>query len=96
MNQYILLIQHNAASSSTAEEWDRFLTAAKDSGMFRGGSEIGARQMLGTARFPLSSAHITGYMRFDADDRPKLLELLKLHPVILRGGSAELCELPKS
>ena len=35
-------------------------------------------------------------MRFDAEDRAKLLELLKQHPVVLHGGSVELCEMPKS
>ena len=35
-------------------------------------------------------------MRFDSDDKAKLIELLKLHPVVLHGCSLELCELPKS
>jgi len=37
-----------------------------------------------------------GLQRFDSADKQKILELLKQHPVVLRGGSVELCELPKS
>ncbi len=94
--QYLLLIQRNVPTPPTAGEWDHFLAAARDSGLFRGGSEISAREMLGNTQSSVSSAHLTGYMRFDADDRQQLLELLQLHPVILHGGSAELCELPRS
>jgi hypothetical protein len=95
MNQYLLLIHGDTPSRPTAEEWTRFFTAAKDSGMFRGGSEIGARTMLG--RQPTSSSlPLTGYMRFDTDDKPRLLQLLAQHPVVVHGGTVELCELPKS
>jgi hypothetical protein len=43
-----------------------------------------------------SSAHIVGYMRFDSDDKQIILDLLNVHPVVLHGGTVELCELPKS
>jgi hypothetical protein len=96
MTQYLLLIQNNETTPTTAEEWERFLAAATASGMFRGGSEIGDRMVLGNTRTAVPSAHLAGYMRFDADDRQKLLGLLQLHPVIVHGGSVELCELPRS
>ncbi|MBE36546.1 MAG: hypothetical protein CMI16_13495 [Opitutaceae bacterium] len=96
MNQYLLLIQNNQKTEFMAEEWDRFFAAAKSSGTFAGGSEIGARQVLGDTQSAQSTAHIGGYMRFDSDDKAKLIELLKLHPVVLHGCSLELCELPKS
>jgi hypothetical protein len=35
-------------------------------------------------------------MRFDSEDKEKLLALVNQHPVILHGGTVELCELPKS
>ncbi len=35
-------------------------------------------------------------MRFDSDDKEKLLELLKTHPVVVHGGTVELCEMPES
>ncbi len=36
-------------------------------------------------------------MRFDADDRAKLLELCEQHAQVVRhGGSVELCEMPRT
>lgn len=96
MNQYILLIQGNAKSATSAEEWERFFTTARDSEMFRGGSEIGNRIVVGDSESAQSSEHIVGYMRFDSEDKAKILDLLKSHPVVMHGGSVELCEMPKS
>jgi len=96
MTQYILLIQGNAKTSSSPEEWAAFLARARQSGMFKGGSEIGSRIVLGDARSAASTDHIVGYMRFDSDDRRQVLDLLEHHPVVVHGGSVELCELPES
>lgn len=96
MSQYLLLIQGNATSPIAPAEWDRFFAAARASGFFQGGSAVGQREFLGNTVSGRSTAHITGYMRFDAADKQPLLELLKLHPVVLHGGTVELCELPKS
>jgi hypothetical protein len=94
--QYLLLIHNNAKTPSTGAEWEQFFAAARQSGLFQGGSEIGKREVLGDTQSAKSSAHIVGYMRFDADDKQKLLDLLKRHPVVLHEGSVELCELPTS
>ena len=96
MTQYLLLIQNNTQTEPTSDEWDRFFAAAKASGLFRGGSALGARSVVGDTESAQSTQHIGGFMRFDAEDRAKLLELLKQHPVVLHGGSVELCEMPKS
>jgi len=96
MAQYLLLIQNNQKTESTVEEWDQFFAVAKSSGTFTGGSEIGAREVFGDSQLAQSTAHIGGYMRFDTDDKQALIELIKVHPVVLHGGSVELCELPKS
>jgi hypothetical protein len=94
--QYLLLIHDNTLTTPSAEEWTDFCDRASASGQFRGGSEVGARQTLGGRGGDLSSAHIVGYMRFDADDRQTLLDLLATHPNLVHGGTVELCELPKS
>ena len=39
---------------------------------------------------------VGGFMRFDSDDPEELRALLMEHPVILHGGTIELCEMPKS
>jgi hypothetical protein len=96
MTQYILLIQNNAKSDSTPEEWDAFFAAARLSGLFQGGSQIGKRTVVGNAQSAKSTDHIVGYMRFDSDDQQKILDLLKQHPVVIHGGSVELCEMPES
>lgn len=96
MTQYILLIHGNAKTKSSSAEWDQFFAAARQSGMFEGGSAMGQRVVLGDTQSAKASDHIVGYMRFDADDKQKLLGLLERHPVVKHGGSVELCELPKS
>ncbi|MGE3409952.1 MAG: hypothetical protein AB7I37_24260 [Pirellulales bacterium] len=96
MTQYILFIQGNAKSNTSAEDWDRFFHAARQSGLFEGGSAIGSRVVLGDTQSAKSTDHIVGYMRFDSEDKQKLMELLTLHPVVMHGGSVELCEMPKS
>ncbi|MBS0632849.1 MAG: hypothetical protein JSS11_13115 [Verrucomicrobia bacterium] len=96
MTQYLLLIQGNATSPTTPAEWDRFFAAARASGLFQGGSAVGRREFVGDTATARSTAHITGYMRFDSAEKQPLLDLLKLHPVVLHGGTVELCELPKT
>lgn len=96
MADYILLIQGNETTATTGDEWERFFVAARESGTFRGGSEIGRREMIGDPLTARSTEHIVGYMRFEAEDKGTLVALLALHPVVLHGGSVELCELPKS
>ncbi|MBX3415890.1 MAG: hypothetical protein KF708_24630 [Pirellulales bacterium] len=96
MTQYILLIQGNLKSDSTPEEWETFFTAAHESGLFKGGSEIGKRMVIGDAQSAQPTDHIVGYMRFDSDDKQKILGLLEKHPTVIHGGSVELCEMPNS
>jgi hypothetical protein len=96
MSQFILLIQGNLKSEPTAEDWAAFFSAARQSGMFQGGSEIGMRWIVGDASSAESTKHVVGYMRFDADDKQQLLDLLQRHPVVVHGGSVELCEMPQS
>ena len=94
--QYILFIHGNTTAPTTDAQWEAFFLKARESGLFQGGSEIGARRLLGAAPAPGSSAHIEGYMLFEAEDSGALLELLAQHPVVMNGGSVELCELPRS
>ncbi len=96
MTQYIVLVQDNARTKPSAEEWNQFIAAAKQTGLFEGGSAIGNRVMLGNTQSAKPTGHINGYMRFDSDDRQALLDLLAKHPVVVQGGSVELCELPKT
>lgn len=94
--QYIALIHRNTESMPTADEWGRFFDAAKATGMFKGGSEIGCRYLVGKKAVPDITESVGGYMRFDSDDLERLKALLKDHPVARHGGTIELCEMPKS
>ena len=96
MKPYLVLIRGNATSEATEQEWSRFFSEARDSGLFRGGSEIGKRTILGNHQSAKSTDHLVGYLRFDATERQKIVDLLARHPVVLHGGSVELCELPES
>ena len=96
MSQYLLLIHGNAKSQATPEEWEAFFTAAQQSGHFKGGSELGDRIMVGDSGSAKASDHLVGFMRFDAEDRQAILDLLQQHPVVIHGGSVELCEMPTS
>ena len=96
MMQYILFIQKNTKTTPSPEEWNRFFIIAQESGLFEGGSAICKKLLLGDAPSAKSSDHIGGFMRFSSNDKQKLLELLKEHPVVVHGGSVELFEMPKS
>ncbi|PTX94764.1 hypothetical protein DB346_22405 [Verrucomicrobia bacterium LW23] len=96
MTEYILFIHSNTTSEPAPEAWDRFFNAAQLGGMFIGGSAVSPGTLLGNTSAP-ASTHIGGYMRFATDDRAALLRLLETHhPVLLHGGTVELCETPRT
>ena len=92
--QYLLLIHGNSKTPPSSQDWSAFFERAKESGTFRGGSAIGAKQVIGTSASPIFSEHITGFMRFDCDDKQRVLDLLSHHPIVANGGTVELCEMP--
>lgn len=94
--QYIALIHKNTDSMPTIDEWNRFFDAAKATGMFKGGSEIGSRYTVGQKKVPDITKNVGGYMRFDSDDLERLQALLEDHPVTKHGETVELCEMPES
>lgn len=94
--QYLLLIHRDSGSGIPAREWEAFFEQARESGLFQGGSELGERWLLGAGSPGATSDHLAGFMRFDAEDRGSLLELLQAHPVVRHGGTVELCEMPLS
>ncbi len=65
MNQYIVLVHGNQKTKAGDEEWKVFLECARNSGMFRGGSILGNRDIVGEK---VMAYDMVGYMRFDASD----------------------------
>ena len=94
--QYIALIHKNTHTEPTSDEWSHFFEIAGETGMFQGGSAIGARHTLGRKKVPDTTQDIGGYMRFNSEDLDRLIKLLEEHPVIKHGGAIELCELPET
>lgn len=94
--EYILFIHNNADNRITDEAWKIFFTAARESGLFRGGSEIANRIQIGHKLVPDITKNIGGFMKFESPDLNAIKSLLKLHPVILSGGTLELCEMPRT
>ena len=94
--EYIIFMHRNTESEASPEEWNNFLSEARTSGIFRGGSAIGSRFYVGAEGAPDTTSVINGYMRFDTADITLLLDLLKRHPTVVHGGTVEICELPES
>ena len=94
--QYIALIHKDMDTTPASNEWNHFFKVAAENGMFKGGSEIGVRHVVGQKQVPDTTKYVGGSMRFDSDDLARLLKLLNEHPVIKHGGTIELCEMPES
>ena len=94
--EYILFIHNNADQPATESQWEAFFSAASQSGIFNGGSEIGNSVQIGTKATTLASSSVVGYMHFQTDDINQLHKLLEIHPVYIQGGTLELCEAPKT
>ena len=94
--EYITFMHNNVDTEPTKEEWDRFFALARESGLFRGGSAVGKRSIVGKKEVPDITYHIGGYMRFDAATLNEVAKLLEHHPIVLHGGTVEICQLSKS
>jgi len=94
--EYIAFMHGNTDTTPSRNEWDHFVALAGRSGLFRGGSAIGRRWMIGAKDVPDTTQHVGGYMRFDSDSLDELNDLLNQHPVVVHGGTIEICELPKT
>ncbi len=94
--EYLLLIHKNSERSPSESEWNDFFESATSTGMFQGGSQLGATTAFGKKGIPISTDHIGGFMRFDTSDIERLESLLNEHPVVKNGGSIELIEMPKT
>jgi len=93
--EYIVFIHNNTDNETINEQWNSFFLLAQDSGIFQGGSEIYNSIALGKKNIPDITVNIGGFMRFETEDKNRLISLLDKHPVIIEGGSLEICEMPK-
>ena len=94
--EYLALIYNNTQMVTRPEQWEAFFERAKGSRVFKGGSALGSSLMFGDDSIESTEDKIVGFMRFDADNSDEVMELLKLHPVLLNGGTMELREMPRT
>jgi hypothetical protein len=99
MNDYILLMHDDAAKNTEAgsdEAWGRYFAMLRASGRFSGGSSIGAGRCFAKAAPPKPiTAHLTGYLRVQAESLEDAARFLDGNPVFESGGTVEIRELPR-
>ena len=87
MSEYVLVMLGSASSG----DWDTYIEALVASGKFRGGSSLGNGVSISKGQDD-GDCHITGYMRFSADNIEEVRRLLIGNPVYEAGGRIELLE----
>jgi hypothetical protein len=95
MTEYIFLMHDDAIDDENT--WGPYLDRLKQGGFFEGGSAIGggvcARK---SGELPPVTAHLTGYIRVNADSLDHAKSLLTGNPLFEAGGTVEIRELPRT
>lgn len=95
MGEYILFMHDDA--SDDEKTWKPYVQRLKESGCFQGGSAIGdgvCARKNGAA--PSVTAHLTGYIRVNADSLDDAKSMLAGNPLFEAGGTVEIRELPRT
>ena len=96
MADYIFLM-HDDAAGGAGLDWEPYLSKLRETGVFQGGSEIGAGACFcKSGDAPDPTAHIGGFIRVTAVDLDAAKRLLAGNPVYEAGGTVEIRELPRS
>jgi len=84
------------ADSPENGDWEAYFARLNESGCFRGGSAIGGGVLARkSGDVQSTTAHLTGYIRVEADDLAHARTLLAGNPVYEGGGTVEIRELPR-
>jgi hypothetical protein len=90
-----LLLMHNDAPEGDGD-WPGYFARLNASGRFRGGSTIGAGVLARkSGDAPSITAHLSGYIRIEADDLVHARTFVDGNPVYESGGTVEIRELPR-
>jgi hypothetical protein len=95
MAEYIFLMHDDALDDEKA--WESYVQRLKQSGCFQGGSAIGAglcARKNGTV--PSLTAHLTGYIRVNAESLDHAKSMLAGNPLFEAGGTVEIRELKRT
>ncbi|HLZ97189.1 MAG TPA: hypothetical protein VKP66_04530 [Steroidobacteraceae bacterium] len=96
MKDYILLMHNDVSDDVTIDDWGPYLAKLKETGHIEGGSAIGGGICAAKLRpAPEITAHLSGYIRIQAEDLGHAQRLLKGNPVFEGGGTIEIRELPR-
>jgi hypothetical protein len=99
MHDYLLLMHNDVpadAITPDGDAWNRYMAALRLAGAFDGGSAIGSGVCLNkSGRAPAIAAHLTGYMRVQAESFEAACALVTGNPDYEAGGTVEVRELPR-
>lgn len=97
-----MLLMHRDASDGqpdrASDAWAAYFAKLEQAGAFQGGSAIGGGVCISksAARAPDITAHLSGYIRLQAETLAHARDLVIGNPVFEAGGTVEIRELPKS
>ena len=95
MPDYIFFMHDDAPDEGG--DWEPYLAKLKASGSFEGGSAIGDGVCVRKRNeLPSLTAHLTGYIRVNADDLNQAKSMLAGNPHFEAGGTVEIRELPRT
>ena len=99
MNDYIIFMHDDAQedpSDNAPAAWEKYLAMLRKSGRFSGGSAIGQGMCVTKTDQPKQiTAHLSGYLRVQAESIEEAKKLLEGNPVLEAGGTVEIRELPR-
>jgi len=95
MAEYMLLMHDDAVTDG--DPWGPYIEGLVRSGVFRGGSAIGAGVCVRKdGAFAPLTPRLAGFMRIEAEDLDQARGLLTGHPLFEAGGTVEIRELPRT
>jgi len=100
MNDYIFLMHDDAPEVSDGRngyDSEPYLATLRKSGQFAGGSAIGTGVCVTKSGAAADiTAHLSGYIRVQANSLEDARKLLEGNPVFEAGGTVEIRELPRT
>jgi len=88
MAEFMMLMK----GAGKADLWASYINTLIDSGMFRGGSEL-ANGSCVSKTDANGECSVSGFMRFEADNKEQVMALMPGNPVYESGGSIEVLEI---
>lgn len=96
MAEFLLLMHRDTTSPESDDLWDAYFGRLGASGVFKGGSAIGAGETFRKSGDAAPVAdQLTGYIKIEAHDLAAARHWLEGNPVYEAGGTVEVRELPK-